>query len=38
MSNRDLEALMVPLIADIAREFSSAAFLELGPGGIVIRG
>lgn len=38
ISNRNLEALMVPLISDIAREFQSHSFLELGQGGIVVRG
>jgi predicted nuclease of predicted toxin-antitoxin system len=36
--NRDLEALMVPLIPDIVREFQTHSFLELGRTGIVIRG
>jgi hypothetical protein len=36
--NRDLEALMAPLIPDIVREFGSHSFLELGPAGIVVRG
>lgn len=38
ISNRDLGALVVPLIPDIVREFQTQAFLELGPSGIVIRG
>ena len=38
ISNRDLEALVVPLIPDIVREFQKHAFLEIGRGGIVIRG
>lgn len=38
ISNRDLEALVVPLIPDIIREFQANAFLELGQNGIVIRG
>ena len=38
ISNRELETLMVPLIPDIVREFQSCSFLELGPGGLVIRG
>ncbi len=38
ISNRDLEALMVPLIPDILREFDSHSFLELGPSGIIVRG
>jgi predicted nuclease of predicted toxin-antitoxin system len=38
ISNRDLEALVVPLIPDIAREFQTHSFLELGRSGLVIRG
>ena len=38
ISNRDLEALIVPLIPDIVREFNSHSFLELGHSGIIIRG
>jgi predicted nuclease of predicted toxin-antitoxin system len=38
ISNRDLEALMVPLIPDILREFQTNSFLELGPTGLVVRG
>ena len=38
LSNRDLEALVVPLIPDIVREFGSHSFLELGRAGIVVRG
>ncbi|HTU18072.1 MAG TPA: DUF5615 family PIN-like protein [Gemmataceae bacterium] len=38
ISNRELEALVAPLIPDIVREFQTHAFLELGQGGIVIRG
>jgi predicted nuclease of predicted toxin-antitoxin system len=38
ISNRDLEALVVPLIPDIVREFQAHSFLELGAGGLVIRG
>lgn len=37
VSNRDLEALMVPLIPDIVREFLAHSFLELGRTGLVIR-
>lgn len=37
ISNRDLEALVVPLIPDIVREFQTYSFLELGPTGIVVR-
>lgn len=36
--NRDLEALVVPLIQDIVRELGSHSFIELGSSGIVIRG
>lgn len=38
ISNRGLEALMVPLIPDLVREFGSHSFLELGRSGITIRG
>lgn len=38
IGNRDLESLLVPRIPEIVREFSSNAFLELGPGGLVVRG
>jgi predicted nuclease of predicted toxin-antitoxin system len=38
ISNRDLEALVVPLIPDIVREFQTYSFLELGRSGLVIRG
>jgi predicted nuclease of predicted toxin-antitoxin system len=38
ISNRDLEAVMTPLIPDIIREFQTHSFLELGRGGIIIRG
>ena len=38
ISNRDLEALVVPLLPDIVREFQAHSFLELGLGGLVIRG
>ena len=38
ISNRDLEALMVPLIPDIVREFQTRSFLEFGWSGIVVRG
>jgi predicted nuclease of predicted toxin-antitoxin system len=38
ISNRELEALMVPLIPDIVREFGTHSFLELGRTGIVVRG
>jgi predicted nuclease of predicted toxin-antitoxin system len=38
ISNQALEALIVPLLPDIIREFQSNLFLELGPAGITIRG
>ena len=38
ISNRDLEALVVPLIPEILREFQAHPFLELGPTGLVVRG
>jgi len=38
ISNRELEALVVPLIPDIVREFQAQSFLELGRSGIVVRG
>jgi predicted nuclease of predicted toxin-antitoxin system len=38
ISNRDLEALVVPLIPDLVREFQTHVFLELGHSGIIIRG
>jgi predicted nuclease of predicted toxin-antitoxin system len=38
ISNRDLEALLVPLIPDVVREFQAHSFLELGRAGVVIRG
>lgn len=38
ISNRDREALAVPLLPDIIREFQTHSFLELGPTGIVVRG
>ena len=38
ISNRDLEALVVPLIPDIVREFQAHSFLELGSAGLVVRG
>ena len=36
-SNSELEALMLPLIPSIAREFHTYAFLELGWSGLVVR-
>jgi predicted nuclease of predicted toxin-antitoxin system len=38
ISNRELEALVVPLIPAIVQEFQSHSFLELGRAGIVVRG
>ncbi len=38
ISNAELEALMVPLIPDLMREFQPNSFLELGRGGIPVRG
>ena len=38
ITNRGLEALVVPLIPDIVREFTTHSFLELGPTGLVVRG
>jgi len=38
ISNRDLVALMVPLIPDILREFAANSFLEFGRAGLVVRG
>ena len=38
LSNADLEALMVPLIRLIVREFNGNSFLELGRTGLVVRG
>jgi predicted nuclease of predicted toxin-antitoxin system len=38
ISNRDLEALLVPLIPDIVRELQANVFLELGRAGLVVRG
>jgi predicted nuclease of predicted toxin-antitoxin system len=38
ISNRELEALMIPLIPDIVREFLTHSFLELGGAGIIVRG
>ena len=37
ISNQDLEALMVPLIPALVREFVSHSFLELGRSGITVR-
>jgi predicted nuclease of predicted toxin-antitoxin system len=38
ITNAELEALFVPLIPDIVREFSTHSFLELGRSGLVVRG
>jgi hypothetical protein len=38
ISNRDQEALTVPLILDAVREFQTHSFLELGRAGLVVRG
>jgi predicted nuclease of predicted toxin-antitoxin system len=38
ISNLELEALIMPLIPDIVREFQLHSFLELGVAGIVVRG
>ena len=38
LSNAELEALMVPVIPLIVREFQANSFLELGRAGLVIRG
>jgi predicted nuclease of predicted toxin-antitoxin system len=38
MSNRELEALMLPLLPEMAREFGAHASLELGRSAIAVRG
>jgi predicted nuclease of predicted toxin-antitoxin system len=38
ISNKDLEALLVPLIPAIVQEFQTHCFLELGRAGIIVRG
>jgi predicted nuclease of predicted toxin-antitoxin system len=38
ITNSDLEAIFVPLIPDIIKEFSTHSFLEVGKSGIFIRG
>ena len=38
ITNRELEVLVVPLIPDIIREFSTNSFIEVGRGGIALRG
>jgi predicted nuclease of predicted toxin-antitoxin system len=37
ISNQALEALLVPLIPDVLREFGASTFLELGRAGLVVR-
>ena len=37
IGNKDLEAILVPLLPDIVREFQSHAFLEIGRSGIIVR-
>jgi predicted nuclease of predicted toxin-antitoxin system len=38
ISNREFEALVVPLIPDIVVELQTHSFVELGRAGIVVRG
>jgi len=38
IGNRNLEALVAPLLRDIVREFQTHSFLELGEAGMAIRG
>lgn len=38
ITNQNLEALIVPLIPDLVREFGAHVFLELGPAGFIVRG
>jgi predicted nuclease of predicted toxin-antitoxin system len=38
ITNRELEALMVPLIPAIVQELQSHPFLELGRAGMIVRG
>jgi predicted nuclease of predicted toxin-antitoxin system len=38
MTNRELQALITPLIPDIVREFEAHSFLEIGRSGVEIRG
>jgi predicted nuclease of predicted toxin-antitoxin system len=38
ITNTELEALFVPLIPQIEREFRTNSFIELGPSGIIVRG
>ena len=37
IGNKELEAILVPLLPDIVREFQSHAFLEIGRSGIIVR-
>lgn len=38
ITNRELEALLIPVIPDIVRDFQTHSFIEIGRLGIVIRG
>lgn len=38
ISNRQLEQLVAPVVAQIVAEFENHFFLELGPSGVTIRG
>jgi predicted nuclease of predicted toxin-antitoxin system len=38
ISNQELEALMLPLLPILVREFQTQSFLELGRTGLVVRG
>lgn len=38
ISNATLEQLLVPLVADIEREFENNTFLEVGRNGVTVRG
>jgi len=38
ITNDDLEALILPLLNDIVREFQSANFIELNRAGLIVRG
>ncbi len=38
ISNQELERLLLSLLPEITREFQAHAFLEIGRGGITIRG
>jgi predicted nuclease of predicted toxin-antitoxin system len=37
ISNRELEAILLPVLSDIVREFATQSFLELGRRGLVVR-